>query len=76
MEKEFDVVIIGAGPSGIGCAIALQKEGFNVASNASNYIILNTKSLKIIKKSTFIKLMYLFSRFYIDKYTIYYIINL
>ena len=31
MEKEFDVVIIGAGPSGIGCAIALQKEGFNVA---------------------------------------------
>lgn len=31
MEKEFDVVIIGAGPSGIGCAIALKKEGFNVA---------------------------------------------
>lgn len=31
MEKEFDVVIIGAGPSGIGCAIALKKEGYNVA---------------------------------------------
>ena len=30
MEKEFDVVIIGAGPSGIGCAIALKKEGFNI----------------------------------------------
>lgn len=31
MEKEFDVVVIGAGPSGIGCTIALKKEGFNVA---------------------------------------------
>lgn len=31
MEKEFDVVIIGAGPSGIGCATTLKKEGFNVA---------------------------------------------
>ncbi len=31
MEKEFDVVVIGAGPSGIGCAIALKKEGYNVA---------------------------------------------
>ena len=31
MEKEFDVVIIGAGPSGIGCAIELKKAGFNVA---------------------------------------------
>ena len=31
MEKVYDVVIIGAGPSGIGCAIALQKEGFDVA---------------------------------------------
>ena len=31
MEKEFDVVVIGAGPSGIGCTIALKKEGYNVA---------------------------------------------
>lgn len=31
MEKEFDVVIIGAGPTGIGCAIELKKAGFNVA---------------------------------------------
>jgi thioredoxin reductase (NADPH) len=31
MEKEFDVVIIGAGPSGISCTIALKKEGYNVA---------------------------------------------
>ena len=31
MEKEFDVVVIGAGPSGIGCAIVLKKEGYNVA---------------------------------------------
>lgn len=31
MEKEFDVVIIGAGPTGIGCAISLKNEGFNVA---------------------------------------------
>ena len=31
MEKEFDVVVIGAGPSGIGCTIALKKEGSNVA---------------------------------------------
>ena len=31
MEKEFDVVVIGAGPSGISCAIALKKEGYNVA---------------------------------------------
>ena len=31
MEKVFDVVVIGAGPSGIGASIALQKEGFDVA---------------------------------------------
>lgn len=31
MEKEFDVVVIGAGPSGISCTIALKKEGYNVA---------------------------------------------
>ena len=31
MEKEFAVVVIGAGPSGIGCTIALKKEGYNVA---------------------------------------------
>ena len=31
MEKVFDVVVIGAGPSGIGASIALQKEGINVA---------------------------------------------
>lgn len=31
MEKEFDVVVIGAGPSGIGCTIALKNEGYNVA---------------------------------------------
>ena len=31
MEKEFDVVVIGAGPSGIGCTIALKKESYNVA---------------------------------------------
>ena len=31
MEKIYDVVIIGAGPSGIGAAIALKKEGFDIA---------------------------------------------
>lgn len=31
MEKEFDAVVIGAGPSGISCTIALKKEGYNVA---------------------------------------------
>ena len=31
MEKIYDVVIIGAGPSGIGAAIALKNEGFDVA---------------------------------------------
>ena len=31
MEKVYDVVIIGAGPSGIGAAIALKNEGFDIA---------------------------------------------
>ena len=31
MEKVFDVVVIGAGPSGIGASIALHKDGVNVA---------------------------------------------
>ena len=31
MEKIYDVVIIGAGPSGIGAAIALKNEGFDIA---------------------------------------------
>ena len=31
MSKVFDCVIIGAGPSGIGCAIALKIKGFDVA---------------------------------------------
>ena len=30
MNKVFDCVIIGAGPSGIGCAIELKKKGFDV----------------------------------------------
>ena len=31
MSKVFDCVVIGAGPSGIGCAIALKNKGFDVA---------------------------------------------
>ena len=31
MSKVFDCVIIGAGPTGIGAAIALKKEGFDIA---------------------------------------------
>ena len=31
MSKVFDCVIIGAGPSGIGCALALKNKGFDVA---------------------------------------------
>lgn len=31
MEKIYDVVIIGAGPSGIGAAISLKNEGFDIA---------------------------------------------
>ena len=31
MEKIYDVVIIGAGPSGIGAAINLKNEGFDIA---------------------------------------------
>lgn len=31
MNKVFDCVIIGAGPSGIGCAISLKNKGFDVA---------------------------------------------
>ena len=31
MEKVFDTVIIGAGPSGIGAAIALKKAGYDIA---------------------------------------------
>ena len=29
MSKVFDCVIIGAGPSGIGCALALKNKGFD-----------------------------------------------
>lgn len=31
MSKVFDCVIIGAGPSGIGCALALKEKGFDIA---------------------------------------------
>ena len=31
MSKVYDCVIIGAGPSGIGCALALQDKGFDIA---------------------------------------------
>ncbi len=31
MEKVFDCVIIGAGPSGVGAAIALKKAGYDIA---------------------------------------------
>ena len=31
MDKIFDCVIIGAGPSGIGCAIALKNKGYDIA---------------------------------------------
>ncbi len=31
MDKTFDCVIIGAGPSGIGCAISLKNKGFDIA---------------------------------------------
>ena len=31
MNKVFDSIIIGAGPSGIGCAIELTKKGFDIA---------------------------------------------
>ena len=31
MNKVYDSIIIGAGPSGIGCAIELKKKGFDIA---------------------------------------------
>ena len=31
MNKDFDVVIIGAGPAGTSCALALRKSGLKVA---------------------------------------------
>ena len=31
MDKVFDTLIIGAGPSGIGCALALKAKGFDIA---------------------------------------------
>ena len=31
MNKVFDCLIIGAGPSGIGCALALKEKGFDIA---------------------------------------------
>lgn len=31
MSKVFDCLIIGAGPSGIGCALALKEKGFDIA---------------------------------------------